>query len=86
MTAATLGHRYRVGERVVLDARVGYYLKSGAAFIVVAQLPPLGSDYQYRIKSVGEPHERVALEHHLSQASSGEGTERTFFKERETQA
>jgi hypothetical protein len=32
---------------------------------VLAQLPPLGSDLQYRIKSVKEAHQRVAAEHEL---------------------
>jgi hypothetical protein len=81
MIAATLSHKYRLGERVILDARVGHYLKSDSVFVVVAQLPPLGNDLQYRIKGVGEAHERVALEHHLTPASSHEAVADTFFKE-----
>jgi hypothetical protein len=63
--APTVGHIYRVGEKVILDSRAGYSLKSDGAFTVVAQLPPLGVDLQYRIKSSSEPYERVALEHQL---------------------
>ncbi|HEY5226173.1 MAG TPA: hypothetical protein VIJ06_05215 [Methylovirgula sp.] len=83
MTTTTIGHRYSVGERVVLDLRAGYFMKTDSAFIVVAQLPPLGNDFQYRIKSIGESHERVALEHHLTAASMGGATADSFFKEGE---
>lgn len=83
MTTATIGHRYHVGDRVVLDLRAGYFMKTDSAFIVVAQLPPLGNDFQYRIKSIGESHERVALEHHLTPASMREADADTFFKKSE---
>jgi hypothetical protein len=68
MIAPSVSHLYQVGEMVVLDSRAGYFLKSDAAFTVVKQLPPLGIDLQYRIKSIGEPYERVALEHQLTRA------------------
>jgi hypothetical protein len=68
MIAPSISHLYQVGEMVVLDARAGYLLKPGAAFAVIAQLPPSGIDLQYRIKSIGEPYERVALEHQLTRA------------------
>jgi hypothetical protein len=79
MSAAS--HLYRVGESVVLDLRAGYVLKSDAAFTVVAQLPPLGTDFQYRIKSVGEPHERVVLEHQLTRTAARKVAGDGFFKE-----
>jgi hypothetical protein len=59
-------HLYRPGETVLLDASLRYFLKSDATFTIVAQLPPLGNDLQYRIKSNKEPYERVALEHQLA--------------------
>jgi hypothetical protein len=61
MTTATIGHLYQVGDLVALDSRGGY--KSD--FTVVAQVPALGSNFQYRIKSLGEPCERMVLEHQL---------------------
>jgi hypothetical protein len=70
MIAPSVSHIYQVGEMVILDSRANYFLKPNAAFSVVAQLPPLGSDLQYRIKSIGEPYERVVLEHQLTRASS----------------
>lgn len=68
MVAPSASHLYHVGEMVILDSRAGYFLKSNAAFTVIAQLPPLGIDLQYRIKSMGEPYERVVLEHQLTRA------------------
>ncbi|MGB8278711.1 MAG: hypothetical protein WCF20_12370 [Methylovirgula sp.] len=85
MTTATINHLYQVGELVVLDSRAGYFLKSDAAFTVVAQLPALGNDFQYRIKSVGEPCQRMVLEHQLTRASPRDAAAGGFFKERDRQ-
>jgi hypothetical protein len=79
-----VGHLYRVGEVVVLDSRAGFFSKSDAAFTVIAQMPPLGSDFQYRIKSIEEPYARVVLEHHLTRAVSRKVAADSFFKERDT--
>lgn len=85
MIADTITHLYRVGERVVFDPRARRFLRSDMTFTVIAQLPPLGANFQYRIKGMGEPYERVALEHQLTLASPrSEGTG-GFFKE-ESQA
>ncbi|MGO9135963.1 MAG: hypothetical protein ACLP8A_18225 [Methylovirgula sp.] len=73
-------HLYRVGEMVLLDMRAGHALKADASFTVLARLPPLGNEFQYRIKSIGEPYERVVLEHHLTRAVSREATADSFFK------
>jgi hypothetical protein len=40
---------------------------SNSSFKIVKLLPPQGDDRQYRIKSAGELHERVAKEHELNQ-------------------
>jgi hypothetical protein len=70
MIAPSASHLYHVGETVILDSRAGYFLKPDTAFTIIAQLPPLGSDLQYRIKSMGERHERVVLEHQLTRTLS----------------
>ena len=85
MTTVTIGHLYQVGDLVALDSRAGYFLKSDAAFTVVAQLPALGSDFQYRIKSIGEPYERMVLEQQLTRASPRDAAVRGFFKDRDVQ-
>lgn len=85
MITATVRHLYRVGELVVLDSRAGHFLKSDLAFKVIAHLPPLGTVFQYRIKSVSEPYERVVLEHQLTPASPRDAAAKGFFKERDMQ-
>jgi hypothetical protein len=59
------GHKYLVGQTVQYTA--GAFGRSGASgsFRIVKLLPSEGDDYQYRIKSVGEPYERVAKESQL---------------------
>ncbi len=81
MIAASVSHRYQTGETVTLNSRAGYSLKSDQTFVVVAQLPPLGSDLQYRIKSIDEPYARVALEHHLVRALPRSGSVADVFPE-----
>ena len=62
-------HIYSVGQQVSFSERVVTYLKrTGGVFTITKLLPPLGAELQYRIKSVGEVHERVASEHELQVA------------------
>jgi hypothetical protein len=59
------GHKYEIGQLVSYlsrDATSGVYQ-------VTQLLPPEGEVFQYRIKNVNEPHERVAKEHELRSAS-----------------
>jgi hypothetical protein len=58
-------HIYSIGQRVSFDGRVGTYLKRAGVFTITKLLPPVGAELQYRIKSEGEAHERVASEHEL---------------------
>jgi hypothetical protein len=79
MIAATVGHLYRIGEPVVLNLRAGYSIPD-AVFVVVAQLPPSGRDLQYRIKTAGEPYERVVLESQLNRPPPRDLTASVFAK------
>ena len=59
------GHKYKIAQLVNYlsrDATSGVYQ-------VTQLLPPEGEAFQYRIKNVNEPHERVAKEHELLSAS-----------------
>jgi hypothetical protein len=58
-------HIYSIGQHLSFDKRVGTCLKRAGVFTVTKLLPPLGAELQYRIKSEGEAHERVATEHEL---------------------
>ena len=81
---ASVSHLYRVGDLVALDLRAGHVGKSESAFKVSALLPPLGRDFQYRIKGVGEPYERVVLEYQLAPMASPQGAD-GFFKQPDKQ-
>jgi len=85
MIETAVGHRYRIGEMVILDSHGLYSLKSSGTFTVLAQLPPLGSDLQYRVKSIGEPYARVVLEHQLTRASPRDGSAASIFPQSATQ-
>jgi hypothetical protein len=65
LTLKPQSHKYAVGQTVHYTA--GIFGRSGASglFQVVKLLPSEGDDHQYRIKSLGEPYERVAKESQL---------------------
>jgi hypothetical protein len=63
-------HLFDVGEPVALTPHSGTYLKTPNAYVVSAQLPPLGDTLQYRIKCVSEPYERVVAEHQLNRLNA----------------
>jgi hypothetical protein len=62
-------HKFKIGQSVNYDA--GPYGSAGAGnvYTITQLLPPEGDDFQYRIKSVTEPHERVAKESQLNHAA-----------------
>lgn len=65
MEAVLALHRFRVGESVhFMSGSAGKGGTSGV-FEVVRILPSDGDEQQYRIKSVTEPHERVAKQSQL---------------------
>lgn len=57
-------HLYQIGEEVTFEGRFEG-VRAAGGYTVKAQLPPLGDELQYRIRSATEPHERVVLEHQL---------------------
>jgi hypothetical protein len=65
-----MSHLYNVGEAVTLTPHSGHYLKTSGAYVVSAQMPPLGDVLQYRIKCASEPYERVVGEHQLTRADA----------------
>lgn len=59
-------HRYKVGS-VVRFTPSGLDKQAPAgSYQIVRQLPPDGSDNQYRVKSSSDGHERVVRESQLS--------------------
>jgi len=62
-------HKFKVGQSVSFIS--GPFGRGGANGIykVTQLLPPEGDDYQYRIKSANEPHERVVKESQLDRVA-----------------
>jgi hypothetical protein len=60
-------HKFKVGELVSIRPALNLNVPGGI-YEVTKQLPGAGGECEYRIKSVNEPHERVARESELSKA------------------
>ena len=58
-------HRFRVGQRVTLTGNVRRPTASG--YVVTKHLPERNGEFEYRIKTTSEAHERVARESELTQ-------------------
>jgi hypothetical protein len=57
-------HKFKVGQLVILRSK--RHGVCAEPFEVVRLLPPAGADFQYRIMSTGDGHERVVFESELS--------------------
>jgi hypothetical protein len=57
-------HKFKVGELVAFNPAVSRFLPGGV-YEVIKHLPGDG-EYEYRIKSANEAHERVARESELT--------------------
>jgi hypothetical protein len=57
-------HKFRVGQLVQLKPDVRRNIPGGS-YEITKQLPASGGEFEYRIKSMNEPHERVARESEL---------------------
>jgi hypothetical protein len=60
-------HKFHVGERVTLTPVISRNVPGGI-YEVTKQLPHNGREFEYRIKSASEEHERVAAERELTKA------------------
>ncbi len=58
-------HKFKIGQSVNFAAGPFGRGSAGAVYKIVQLLPPEGDDYQYRVKSASEPHERVVKESQL---------------------
>jgi hypothetical protein len=59
-----ISHRFKIGQMVSYFGRE----RASGVYKITQLLPPEGGAFQYRIKNVNEPHERVAKEHDLRSA------------------
>jgi hypothetical protein len=60
-------HKFHVGESVTVMPAISRNV-SGGVYEVTKQLPHNGREFEYRIKSASEAHERVARESELTKA------------------
>jgi hypothetical protein len=69
MEGSVQDHKFKVGQSVSFSS--GPFGRGGTNSIykVIQLLPAEGDDYQYRIKSAAEPHERVVRESQLSRVA-----------------
>ena len=58
-------HRFQVGQTVQFRTKPFYVSASLGAFEVTRQLPERDGEFEYHIRSVNEPHERVVKETEL---------------------
>ena len=60
-------HKFKVGQLVTIRPAIHQNVPGGT-YEVIKQLPENGGEFQYRIKSANEPHERVVREGELTRA------------------
>ena len=73
-------HLFSVGELVSFDSRERPSQRAESVFTVRMQMPPLGDELQYRIKSIGEPHERVVTEGRLTRFTAAASAEPSVWR------
>ena len=59
-------HKFSVDQRVTLAINIINRSAAGGSYVVTKQLPERNGEFEYRIKSISEPHERVARESELA--------------------
>ncbi len=62
-----MAHKFQVGETVTMSPATSRNVPGGV-YEVTKQLPDNDGECRYRIKSMNEPHERVARESELTKA------------------
>jgi len=60
-------HKFQIGETVYVRPTISRNVPGGA-YAVTKQLPHNGREFEYRIKSASEEHERVVRESELTKA------------------
>ena len=66
---AVSGHKFKIGQSVNYTSGLFSVIRGSGIYTITQLLPPEGDDFQYKIKSAAEPHERVAKESQLNRAT-----------------
>jgi hypothetical protein len=56
-------HKFNIGQTVFLERSLAV---PGGARVITKRLPERGGEFEYRVKSANEPHERVVRESQLT--------------------
>ena len=57
-------HKFKIGERLFPARSVGLDVRDGA-YVVIKRLPMRDGEFEYQIKNLAEPDERVVRESQL---------------------
>ena len=77
MENAVNNHKFKIGQSVnYTSGPFGAGIATGV-YKITRLLPLEGNDFQYKIKSAAEPHERVAKESQLDRVDMSELSDRT---------
>jgi hypothetical protein len=63
-------HKFKIGQSVNYNSGQIGAARSSSVYKITQLLPPEGDDFQYKIKSAAEPHERVVKEANSSNLAS----------------
>jgi hypothetical protein len=69
MEGSVQDHKFKVGQSVSFTSGPFGRGSTNGLYKVTQLLPPEGDDYQYRIRSASEPHERVVKESQLNRVA-----------------
>jgi hypothetical protein len=69
MEDAVSNHKFKIGQSVNYTSGPFGSGGAGNVYKITQLLPPEGDDFQYKIKSAAEPHERVVKESQLNRAA-----------------
>jgi hypothetical protein len=58
-------HKFKIGDTVFIKP-ARHLNVPGGAYVITARLPESEGELAYRVRNVGEPHERVMAESQLS--------------------
>jgi hypothetical protein len=61
------GHKFHIAETVQLLPPISRHA-SGGVYVVTKKLPESAGEYEYRVKSINEPHERLVRESELEKS------------------
>jgi len=60
-------HKFKIGQTVFLRPRLELNVRGGS-YIIIERLPLRDGNFEYRVKSINQPHERVVRESDLRAA------------------